>query len=374
MTKKRGFDGTFVFDMTESGGAQFGFDLLRGSWEAQVGEAYPAPAFTTGAAGDFRISVRAVKVHDLVIADVRSESLIGANSGTPGDHDDRVLVPVARHRLRSFSRPRDSEVVVRAGNVVFQRGGLPASEEAGRTSARVLITPASVLAPLIRDRLVTGSAASAEARLLLAHMSLVAENFAGLTPVGARAAHDALVELVKGVLRGRADSTEPELTLVLAQAAKELVDRRVADAELSPSMLARELNVSLRTLHRAFAAAGESVAAYVRRRRLEQARSQLAEPTGQSSVSEIAAHWHFADSSHFIRAFKRQYGQTPGEFAREAGGQDASSEAAHRQAALPLPFPSIGVDVRRGADVRREPPVPRPGHESPSDDPAVSWR
>ncbi|MGW2373462.1 MULTISPECIES: helix-turn-helix domain-containing protein [Kitasatospora] len=343
MTKKRGSDGTFAFEVLESGGAQLGFDLFRGSWEAQVDEEYPAPAFAPGAAGDFRISVRAVKVHDLVIADVRGASITGTNRGTPGDHDDRVLMHVVRPRLRSFSRSRASEVVGRAGNLMLQRGGLPASEEAGRMSAKVLIMPASVLGPLIRDRLVTGSVASAEARLLLAHMSLVSEAFAGLTPGGARAAHDALIELVKGLLRGQADSTEPQPALVLAQAAKELVDRRVADAELSPSMLASELNVSLRTLHRAFAAAGESVAAYVRRRRLEQARSQLAELTGQSSVSEIAAQWHFADSSHFIRAFKRQYGQTPGEFARQAGGQDASSEAVHRQAALPIPFPSIGA-------------------------------
>ncbi|MGW7045725.1 helix-turn-helix domain-containing protein [Streptomyces avermitilis] len=34
------------------------------------------------------------------------------------------------------------------------------------------------------------------------------------------------------------------------------------------------------------------------------------------SVSELAAHWQFADSSHFIRAVKGRYGQTPAEFAR----------------------------------------------------------
>jgi AraC family transcriptional regulator, positive regulator of tynA and feaB len=34
------------------------------------------------------------------------------------------------------------------------------------------------------------------------------------------------------------------------------------------------------------------------------------------TVTEFAANWHFADSSHFIRAFKQQYGQTPGQVAR----------------------------------------------------------
>ncbi|MEU4888548.1 MULTISPECIES: helix-turn-helix transcriptional regulator [Streptomyces] len=76
-------------------------------------------------------------------------------------------------------------------------------------------------------------------------------------------------------------------------------------------MPARELSVSVRTLHRVFAAAGESVGAYIRRR-LEQARLRLlAAPRGRLSVSELAAYWQFADSSHVIRAFKQQYGRTP---------------------------------------------------------------
>jgi AraC family transcriptional regulator, positive regulator of tynA and feaB len=77
------------------------------------------------------------------------------------------------------------------------------------------------------------------------------------------------------------------------------------------------LHVSVRTLQRAFATGGESVTAHIRRRRLEQAWLELTGPAAaRSSVTELAAHWQFADSSHFIRAFKQQYGQTPGDVAR----------------------------------------------------------
>ena len=43
--------------------------------------------------------------------------------------------------------------------------------------------------------------------------------------------------------------------------------------------------------------------------------SQLTAPAPgrPPSVTELAAHWHFSDSSHFIRAFKKQYGRTPGD-------------------------------------------------------------
>ncbi|MEU8718590.1 helix-turn-helix domain-containing protein [Streptomyces sp. NPDC048663] len=102
----------------------------------------------------------------------------------------------------------------------------------------------------------------------------------------------------------------------LAQAAKELVRRHLDDPELSPAMLARELHVSVRTLHRAFAAADETMAAFIRHRRLEEARLTLTASTDRPTVTELAAHWHFADTSHFIRAFKKQYGQSPTEYAR----------------------------------------------------------
>jgi AraC-like DNA-binding protein len=99
----------------------------------------------------------------------------------------------------------------------------------------------------------------------------------------------------------------------------EVADGRLADPGLSPSWLARELNVSVRTLHRAFAAAGESVGAYVRRRQPEEARAELAVPDVRRSVSEVAARWQFADGSHFVRAFRKRYGETPSQFACQCG-------------------------------------------------------
>jgi hypothetical protein len=59
----------------------------------------------------------------------------------------------------------------------------------------------------------------------------------------------------------------PRLALALAQAAKDLAERRLAEPELSAAMLARELNVSVPTLQRAFSASGETVISYIRQRR-----------------------------------------------------------------------------------------------------------
>ena len=90
----------------------------------------------------------------------------------------------------------------------------------------------------------------------------------------------------------------------------------LSDAELSPAAIAAQLHVSVRTLQRAFASLDESFSAYIRRRRLEEAAEALTAFGSRLSVSEAAALWHFTDSSHFIRAFKKQYHATPAQFAR----------------------------------------------------------
>jgi AraC-like DNA-binding protein len=100
-----------------------------------------------------------------------------------------------------------------------------------------------------------------------------------------------------------------------------------ADSDLSPAMLAGALHVSVRTLERAFASLGEGepAAAYIRRRRLEEARLALTAPSNRLTISELAAYWQFADSSHLARAFNKRYGLTPSEYARSTRPRGASS-------------------------------------------------
>ena len=131
---------------------------------------------------------------------------------------------------------------------------------------------------------------------------------------------------------GRGEDVEPRLAPALARAAMEIADQRLTDPDLTPTTLARQLNVSVRTLHRAFATAGETLAAYIRRRRLEHARLELgASAPRRPGLSEVAARYQFADGSHFIRVFKAQYGQTPGEFARTPRGEaGARTDSARR--------------------------------------------
>lgn len=104
----------------------------------------------------------------------------------------------------------------------------------------------------------------------------------------------------------------PNVTLAAAQ---QFIARRLDDPNLSPPMIARSLHTSVRTLHRAFREADDSVMGYVRRQRLDRARAELLVPG--THVGEVAARWHFSDTSHFIRQFKIAYGTTPASFVKE---------------------------------------------------------
>ncbi|MET7683278.1 helix-turn-helix domain-containing protein [Streptomyces sp. NPDC005423] len=320
--------GVLLVDSTAPGAAPRGLDAFRRGWETQIGDdVFRLPAFTPDTVGDFRVKGHVTKVHGAAIADLHAASPTRTADVPGGDQDLVAMYVVQRGSWTLCGPPGRGEQTVSAGQFVIRHvGRLSAFETSAHLTARFFVLPPDELKPLLGNRVVTGAADSAEIRLLTALTDTIHATVADLGPAGVDAAHGALIELAKAVTKGRFDDVEPRLAPALTQAAKDLADRRLADPELSPAMLARELSVSVRTLHRAFAAVGEQVTTYIRHRRLEEARLALTAPSGRPSISELAAHWQFADSSHFTRTFKKHYGQTPTEYARSAGAAQLSPD------------------------------------------------
>jgi len=103
-------------------------------------------------------------------------------------------------------------------------------------------------------------------------------------------------------------STHPGL---LAKA-KEHIEARLGDVELSPDRIAAALNVSTRTLHRLFESQGLTISGWIRARRLEHCRADLVDRNmDASSVSRIGTRWGLWDAAHFSRLFKASYGLSP---------------------------------------------------------------
>jgi AraC family transcriptional activator of tynA and feaB len=100
-------------------------------------------------------------------------------------------------------------------------------------------------------------------------------------------------------------------------AIKRYVDTNLGDSDLSVQRVAAAFNLSDRYLRMLFESDGESLAAYIQRRRLEESARQLRDSRcGSRTISEIAFAWGFNSLGSFDRAFRAQFDTTPGQYRR----------------------------------------------------------
>ena len=119
----------------------------------------------------------------------------------------------------------------------------------------------------------------------------------------ARLACDLLLALAEQAVR------PPDSGTVAARALAALA-RQTGNAQ-AVSLAAHEAGISREHFSRVFAHAyGESPAAWLRRRRIDQAAAMLADP--DLPITEIARRCGFATVSHFTQAFRLARGVTPG--------------------------------------------------------------
>lgn len=99
-----------------------------------------------------------------------------------------------------------------------------------------------------------------------------------------------------------------------------LLRAQLDEPGLQAAPLALQAGISVRTLHRAFAAQGATFAGTLRKLRLDQAAHLLAQPRlAHVAIGELGRRCGFADASHFVREFQRAYGTTPARWRRTHG-------------------------------------------------------
>jgi AraC family transcriptional regulator, positive regulator of tynA and feaB len=131
---------------------------------------------------------------------------------------------------------------------------------------------------------------------------------------------DASIDLIFSCFRPLSQNfiSTPRMTKLLAEAKSEIV-RRVGWGELRPRDVAEALGISVRYLHKIFAASGTTFSVHLTEERLERARLALANPRlRQQTLTEIAHHFGFYDLSHFNRLFSRRYGVRPAIYRSQA--------------------------------------------------------
>jgi AraC-like DNA-binding protein len=96
------------------------------------------------------------------------------------------------------------------------------------------------------------------------------------------------------------------------------IDSHLGDPDLTPTQIAAAHFISKRYLHKLFEAEGVSVSRWIRERRLERCRCDLAgQQRRDETVTTIGMRWGFMDAAHFSRLFRDAYGCTPTEYRRE---------------------------------------------------------
>jgi AraC-like DNA-binding protein len=120
----------------------------------------------------------------------------------------------------------------------------------------------------------------------------------------------AVIELIAVMLSARLGAARPVADEALRTRIIGFIEARLSDRDLTPARVAAAHHVSVRRLHKLFQDQPLTVAALIRRRRLERCRADLTR--NDSTVAAVAARWGFADPAYFNRLFKATYGHSPG--------------------------------------------------------------
>lgn len=124
-----------------------------------------------------------------------------------------------------------------------------------------------------------------------------------------------VMEMVGVMLRTEAGAVvRPDQELLLHRI-RSYVDAHLDDPDLGPAQIAAAHYISLRQLHSLFERTGSSVARWIRTRRIELCKRDLADPANLSvPISALAARRGFTNPSHFAQLFKRTTGRSPKDY------------------------------------------------------------
>lgn len=151
--------------------------------------------------------------------------------------------------------------------------------------------------------------------------ALVAPFLAGLagqldavTPAAAPHLTGAVLDMLAAVFTEGEPVRPPGGELLLSRVRRYIEDH-LSDPELTPDAVAAAHHISPRYLRKLFERDNETVAGWIRVRRLEHCRRDLgAAQLRDRPVSAVAARWGLLDAAHFSRSFRATYGVSPREY------------------------------------------------------------
>jgi AraC-like DNA-binding protein len=220
--------------------------------------------------------------------------------------------------------------LARIGDIVTFDGALPARMSTGSESLHDIVAlaiPAERLQTLPNLGRHSGSLRLLRAKtagLLTGCLGLVAEHMSTgskqeLEPL--QAACVALLDVAVSHL-DQIETPRPENAAdnAILRNILDYTNRNLADGALCPPEVAQRFGISVRYLHKLFAASGVTFSAYVAMRRLDHVRSELiASAAEPQSIAALAFKWGFQDISTFNKAFRKRFGCAPRQLRSRSG-------------------------------------------------------
>jgi AraC-like DNA-binding protein len=298
-----------------------GFDLFRDA----TPEPFNALLATRSEPRAFAGTIAHAELGPLVLAQIATDTHgVGRTNCLTGLADPdryRLIVQIAGTTvLRQDAR----EALLTPGDLAFYDARRPYELRYDAPfQMNVLVPPRALLqVPESSLRMLTCRRITGETGL----GALIGPFVTGLTrQVGSRAAAvnhrlgDAVLGMLAAALADEVDafpsSANGPRQAALLEQVKTYIESQLADTDLDPAAIAAAHHISPRYLRKLFEGEGDSVARWVRSRRLDRCRRDLARPDlCNRSVSAVAAHWGFTDAAHFSRLFKSTFGQSPREY------------------------------------------------------------
>ena len=160
------------------------------------------------------------------------------------------------------------------------------------------------------------TAQSGTARLLSRMITELMDSPPAGGPVVDMAVADGLVSILVATLAENMGSLslKDESVSLRCDRIKAYVLENLRDPDLSISKIAKRLNLTASTVHRAWEGEPDTLSKWMWSMRLKGAEQDLHRlACSDKTITEIAYHWGFSSSAHFSRAFRQHFGVPPKE-------------------------------------------------------------
>lgn len=154
------------------------------------------------------------------------------------------------------------------------------------------------------------------ATMVASTITAIWRNVESLDDLAGQAAETALLTLLAAASGDTAEhrtTRQETLDATLRASVNRYLAANLRRPDLSAAQVARRFGISVRKLHSVYQNTDSTFAKTVMAFRVEACARDLAAGAGTRTLTDVAAHWGFADLSHMNRVFRARYGCLPSE-------------------------------------------------------------